>query len=178
MAQIESLENPGNHFLLANTHLFFHPEADFIRLLQSIVSIKYIEKLKLEIKQKNPEIKKLGTLFAGDFNSDPPSQAFQYILSKQIPKDLMKNEDKRFIIECDGSLTHTLNLGAYTDFPFTNCIGAFEGILDYVFYEQEFFELSKVIPLPSIEKVKENTALPSVYIPSDHLALVFEFKIK
>lgn len=178
MVQIESLENPGHHFLLANTHLFFHPEADFIRLLQSIVSIKYIEELKFKIINKNQDIKKLGVLFAGDFNSDPPSQAFQYIFSKQIPIDLMKNEDKNFINECDGHLAHSLDLGVYADFPFTNCIGTFEGILDYVFFENNCFELTKIVPLPSIEKVKENTALPSVYVPSDHLALVFEFLIK
>ncbi|RNA38549.1 2 -5 -phosphodiesterase 12 [Brachionus plicatilis] len=178
VAQIESTEYPDHHFLLANTHLFFHPEADFIRLLQSIVSIKFIEKLKLDLLEKNPVIKKLGILFAGDFNSDPPSQAFQYILKKKIPIDLMKKNDKDFIYECDGDLAHSLNLEAYADFPFTNCIGTFEGILDYVFYDSDSFELTKVVPLPSVEKVKENTALPSVFIPSDHLALVFEFSIK
>jgi hypothetical protein len=47
-----------------------------------------------------------------------------------------------------------------------------------VFYESNLFELTKVIPLPSVEKVKENVALPSKYIPSDHLPLVFELRTK
>ncbi|CAF0767148.1 unnamed protein product [Brachionus calyciflorus] len=178
VVQVESLEHPGQHFLLANTHLFFHPEADFIRLLQSMVSVKYLEKLKHEILTQNKDIKKIGILFAGDFNSDPLSQAFQYIFTQQIPIGSMKDEDKKFVEECDGHLVHSLNLGVYADFPFTNCIGAFEGILDYVFYESDSFELTKVIPLPTVEKVKEFTALPNKFVPSDHLALVFEFSIK
>ncbi len=88
VAQIESLENPGEHYLLANTHLFFHPKADFIRLLQAIVSIKHLEKLKhnLEtVNDSNEQIKKLRLIFAGDFNSDPPSKAFKYIFTQGIP---------------------------------------------------------------------------------------------
>ena len=82
------------------------------------------------------------------------------------------------ITDCEESLMHSLNFSAYADFPFTNCTNGFEGILDYVFYEANNFELVKVIPLPSVERVKENVALPSKLIPSDHLALVFDLKIK
>jgi len=79
---------------------------------------------------------------------------------------------------CDDKLTHSIDFSTYIDFPFTNCIGTFESILDYIFYEKELFELEKVIDLPSVEKCKENVALPSKYIPSDHLALIFEFLIR
>ena len=85
VAQLESLENPGERFLLANTHLFFHPKADFIRLLQAVVSIKYLEKLKHELENSAEDIKKLRVIFAGDFNSDPPSKAFKYIFTQSIP---------------------------------------------------------------------------------------------
>ena len=80
--------------------------------------------------------------------------------------------------DCAEHFIHSLNMSAYTDFPFTNCVLGFEGILDYVFFESNAFELARVIPLPSVEKLKEKTALPSQYIPSDHLPLVFEFEVK
>lgn len=72
-------------------------------------------------------------------------------------------EEKELIKECDDELIHSLSLSAYTDFPFTNCTAAFEAILDYVFYETDAFELTKVIPLPSVERVKENVALVTIY---------------
>jgi hypothetical protein len=87
-------------------------------------------------------------------------------------------EDKVYIRDCEEDLLHSLSFSTYCDFPFTNCIGEFEGILDYIFFESNSFELDKVIPLPPVEKVKEFVALPNKYMPSDHLPLVFELKIK
>ncbi len=72
-------------------------------------------------------------------------------------------------------LIHSLNLATHVCLPFTNCIEMFECVLDYVFYEESALKLNRVIPLPSVEKVKENVALPSEYFPSDHLAIVFDF---
>ena len=75
-------------------------------------------------------------------------------------------------------LMHSLNLATHVCLPFTNCIATFECVLDYVFYEQDAFELTRVIPLPSEEVVKANVALPSEFFPSDHLPIVFEMNLK
>jgi len=69
VVRVESLEKPGHQILLANTHLFFHPKADFIRLLQAIVCGKHIEKLKYTLLKEEKDIKDLSILFGGDFNS-------------------------------------------------------------------------------------------------------------
>lgn len=84
IVHVESLDKPGTHLLLANTHLFFHPKADFIRLLQSIVCIKYLEKLKHDLGEQLG-FKNVSVMFAGDFNSDPASYAIQYIFTHQVP---------------------------------------------------------------------------------------------
>ncbi len=96
VVQIESLEKPGHHFLLANTHLFFHPKADFIRLLQAMAAIKYLEKLKHDLETSEKEIKKLSIIFGGDFNSDPPSKAFKYISTRNVPLDDVLEGTKAF----------------------------------------------------------------------------------
>lgn len=87
--QLECLEHPGYHLLLANSHFFFHPEADFLRMLQAIVSAKYLENLKKELlaNDTNGEIKKLGVIFGGDLNSDPTSKAFKYLFSQVMPRE-------------------------------------------------------------------------------------------
>ena len=84
ITQVESIDFPGKHFLLCNTHLFFHPSADFTRLLQAIVCAKCVENLKFKLIM-NDEIKDANILFGGDFNSDPPSHAFTYLASQSIP---------------------------------------------------------------------------------------------
>jgi 2',5'-phosphodiesterase len=70
---------------LANTHLFFHPTADFTRLLQSIVCAKFVEKLKFDLIAHDFNVKEACILFGGDFNSDPPSHAFTYLFTQSIP---------------------------------------------------------------------------------------------
>lgn len=91
----------------------------------------------------------------------------------------MCKDEKKFVSESNSEdLLHSVGLSAFADFPYTNYTVGFNGILDYVFYETGAFELEKVIPIPTLEKVKENIAMPSKVIPSDHCALVFELKIK
>jgi 2',5'-phosphodiesterase len=80
---VECVDKPGKFILLANTHLFFHPAADFIRLIQSVVSAKHIESILHTL--VSDENKNATVLFAGDFNSDPPSYAIQYLFTQQLP---------------------------------------------------------------------------------------------
>lgn len=75
-------------------------------------------------------------------------------------------------------MKHSLEFSAYNDFKLTNCSEKFEAILDYVFYEINSFKLAQVVPLPPVEKLREFVALPNKYVPSDHLALIFEFSLK
>lgn len=80
--------------------------------------------------------------------------------------------------EHEEQLMHSLELATHVCLPFTNCIQTFECVLDYVFYEQDAFELKKVIPLPSEQVIKQNVALPSEFFPSDHLPIIFEMDFK
>lgn len=42
----------GNLLLLANTHLYFHPDADHIRLIQGYITIRYIEDIYAALQEK------------------------------------------------------------------------------------------------------------------------------
>lgn len=80
---------------MANTHLFFHPKADFIRLIQAVVSIKHIENILDNLKTNDKKC--VSVLFAGDFNSDVPSFAVQYFITQKLPlHDL--DDSKLFIL--------------------------------------------------------------------------------
>lgn len=80
--------------------------------------------------------------------------------------------------DCGDELNHSLDLSIYADFRYTNYVVAFQATIDHLFYETSAFELTRVIAMPSHEKVTELVALPSILAPSDHLAIVFEFKLK
>lgn len=79
---------------------------------------------------------------------------------------------------CGEELHHSLEFSIYSDFPFTNYVVYFQETIDHLFYETNSFEMANVVPIPPLEKVIEFTALPSKYMPSDHIAIIFDLKIK
>ena len=76
------------------------------------------------------------------------------------------------------NFSHSLKLKTnYKNFKYTHYLKNFNSILDYIIYDQEKFNLKNIVPLPSHEQVTEYEALPSKTMPSDHLALIYEFEI-
>lgn len=173
---VEVNNKPGHYILLANTHLFFHAKADFTRLIQSIICAKYLENLKNELLIENEKTNQISILFAGDFNSCATSYVFTYMSTKNIPIFELTQNEKNIFKECLKDYIHSMNLSAYTKFTFTHCIKSFESLLDYVFYDSDTLELKKVIPF--CEKIHKENYMPSQFIPSDHVAIIFEFLIK
>ncbi|RZC35729.1 2',5'-phosphodiesterase 12 [Asbolus verrucosus] len=62
---LESLDN-NEVLIVANTHLYFHPDADHIRLLQGAVIIRYLEHLVDDFKNKvtDQDLRKYSTISA------------------------------------------------------------------------------------------------------------------
>lgn len=75
-------------------------------------------------------------------------------------------------------LRHNLDLSVYKEFQYTNYVIGFQDVLDHLFYDNTAVELIRAIPMPTKEKITEFVALPSKYVPSDHLAIIFDFKMK
>jgi 2',5'-phosphodiesterase len=76
-------------------------------------------------------------------------------------------------------LSHDLKLHSACGYPeYTNYVTSFNGCLDYIFIEQESFDVCQVVPLQSHDEVTQFTALPNKVFPSDHLALVCDLKLK
>lgn len=71
------------------------------------------------------------------------------------------------------SLTNNRLLTSACGTPkYTNFTEGFKDCLDYIFYETNKFNVIQVVPLPSLEELTAHTAIPSVLVPSDHVALV------
>lgn len=42
MVKLRSIDNPGEILILGNTHLYFHPDADHVRLLQAFYALTFL----------------------------------------------------------------------------------------------------------------------------------------
>ena len=234
-AFLRCLEKP-NHFLcVANTHLYFHPMADHIRLLQVVISLRFVEASLHKFREAAGQDARVAVVFGGDFNSCPCIAAYSYMISgavskshpdwmvykmTEIPKcncntkpQILTEEREEQAVESNSEARQTKSetgsvwvtsddleqaklseatesdkfsgLDLKHDFHFQNACGTNQytnytagycGVLDYVFFDSDNLELEQVIPQPSHEEVIEFVALPSVYFPSDHLALVTDLK--
>ncbi|XP_063242237.1 2',5'-phosphodiesterase 12 isoform X3 [Bacillus rossius redtenbacheri] len=166
----------GERVVVGNTHFYFHPDADHIRLLQGGMAVLYLQDVCTRLCSL-PEGKRVSLVFCGDFNSTPDCGVYRLMTTQFVPEDYLDWKSKPEE-EVEGlSLSHSLNMQSACGTPdFTNFTAGFQGCLDYIFYQSDQLEVTQVVPLPSLEEVTQHTALPSVVSPSDHLALVADLR--
>ncbi|CAG9858960.1 unnamed protein product [Phyllotreta striolata] len=178
--QVNVLESKNRNEILvvANTHLYFHPDADHIRLLHGGLAIRYLEHFINSLKEKMTS-KRISLIFCGDFNSVPSCGIYKLYTNGEVPKNFIDYESSKYKDELvEGvELKQPFKLASACGTPkYTNYTSGFSDCLDYIFYETDNLEVSQVVPLPSHEEVTANVALPSVVFPSDHIALVSDLK--
>lgn len=159
--------------LVANTHLYFHPDADHIRLLQIGLSMLYIENYMKDLSVRHSDAQ-IALIFCGDFNSVPECGIYKLMTENHVPQDFIDWSSNEIEAVKGLELKQPFNMrSAYSpEIPFTNFTPHFTATLDYIFYESDKLKVDEVIPIPSEEELKVHLAIPSLVCPSDHVALV------
>ena len=137
----------GEKLLVATAHFFWNPAFEHVKLAQSKYFLGRI--------QKAAELTTLGVVITGDFNAQPQSLAFQWMINTKI-----------------GEKTLTSAYGRYKDGDhpqLTNYTKDFKGTLDYILHTLVTLE---VRPLPTEAECASEIALPNSKHGSDHLPLV------
>ncbi|GAB0096025.1 2',5'-phosphodiesterase 12 [Sergentomyia squamirostris] len=176
---LQSLDNLREIVIVANTHLYFHPDADHIRLLQFGLAMIYLEKHVIpEIERDFPEGRR-SLIFSGDFNSSPDCGILKLMTENFVPssfKDFQSNPDQ---VIHNVELRQSLPMASACGCPeFTNFTAGFQACLDYIFYQTDHLSVDQVIPFPSRQELEAHIAIPSVVFPSDHIALVADVSWK
>lgn len=80
----------GHFLIVANTHLYFHPDADHIRLLQIGFFMRYVEHIyKNVLAEVNGDEGQISIIFCGDFNSVPECGIYKLLTEKFVPSDFI-----------------------------------------------------------------------------------------
>lgn len=177
--------------VVGNTHLFFHPMASHVRLLQLFVCLHQIE---VERHGLYPVI------FCGDLNASPTSGAAKLLFDRIVPpssgmtdqgttwKHLHSftwDHEYKNPRPSNASMPPTIRLpdsfpilrSGYPELPvYTHYLQSFAAALDYIMVSQDTLKPVAWAAMPSEEVLKENVAMPSVVLPSDHIALVCDLK--
>ncbi|ABO99714.1 predicted protein [Ostreococcus lucimarinus CCE9901] len=159
----------GKSLCVGNTHLFFHPGAMHLRVLQA------------------HEFTTRATAFAagdplvlcGDFNGEPEDGVIRYLTKGEISasdEDWVRGSLFRAVpIGCGAHLRTARPLFSAGGFlEWTNYVGGFVGALDYVWCSTSDFASRATSPLPDMSAVLAHTALPNAQFPSDHIPVIVD----
>ena len=68
--------------VVGNSHFYFHPEADHIRLLQSVVSLALLQDVAQRWQKQ--EGCRVSVVFCGDLNSTPDTGVYQLVTQGRV----------------------------------------------------------------------------------------------
>lgn len=174
---LRSKEFPQKLFVIANTHLYFHPDADHIRLLQMGFNMILVDDYIKNFKEKY-STEDISMIFCGDFNSTPECGIYKLMTEGFVPENFIDWSSKPEEAVKNISLSQQYQVKSACGTPkFTNFTVGFQECLDYIFYQTDKFAVTKIVEMPSEEELNAHIAIPSVSFPSDHVAVVTELEI-
>ena len=165
VAQLLVLELDGynNSIIVGNTHLYWDPSFEYVKLAQAHFLMHSIDNLKKKQKKDYPVV------VCGDFNSKPDSRVYE-LIKRGLPKERAKRKD---------ILLHTHQtplVSAYESIgdPYTNFASVFNGTLDYIFYSNSSLSVTSLLEevnadSPPLQKYKY---APNPIMPSDHIPIM------
>ncbi|XP_060856862.1 2',5'-phosphodiesterase 12 [Metopolophium dirhodum] len=170
----ELISDKKQLFLVCNTHLISNSDGDFIRLFQALIELIIINKIKQNINKDYPG-RNVSVIFCGDFNSTPESGVYDLATKLTLPEE---HRMVKILNDLKKNLEFKMESAYNTDVLYSNYTETFFGLLDYIYFTNQHLELIQVLSMPSHDDVIQHGGIPSLLFPSDHLALIADFKIK
>ena len=196
MVSLTTRDDKKRTLWAANTHLFYHPGASHIRLLQMYFLCRQMHQ---EARQRPG-----ATILCGDFNSSLANAAGKLVVDRFVPRgfrDLQHDldtycwsargprrqpTDDRKVddittafpeIRLPESFPHMVS--ALFEVPsFTHYIQGFFGTLDHILIDSNLLEAFRRAPMPAVRDVAVATAMPSPNMPSDHVSIICDLKFR
>ncbi|CAA0814925.1 Carbon catabolite repressor protein 4 homolog 4 [Striga hermonthica] len=169
MAAFRLKELSSRHVIIANTHLYWDPEWADVKIAQAKYLLSRLAGFKKLVSEKfdcSPSV-----IIAGDFNSVPGDQVYQYLVSGTNSMGPEAVDDKPIPLS---------SVYAYTkgEPEFTNCTPGFTDTLDYILFSpSDDIKPVSYLELPGSESSDVIGGLPNYFHPSDHLPIGAEFEV-
>ncbi|XP_059275426.1 carbon catabolite repressor protein 4 homolog 4-like isoform X2 [Lycium ferocissimum] len=165
------LKDPCHFIIVTNTHICWDPELTDVKLVQAKYLLSRLAQFKLQVSDKfncSPSV-----VVAGDFNSLPGDQVYQYLISgSSVMGTLPESSDDVPIPLC------SVYASTRGEPHFTNCTPVFTGTIDYILFSPSGdIKPVSYLELPEPGASDVQGGLPNYYHPSDHLPIGAEFEI-
>jgi len=174
---LKSIKHPERVIVLGNVQLV--DQFKSVRLLQTAALLRQLDKRVTELTKRGFTT---GIICAGDFKCRPQSGIYELICEGSIPKfhpDWMdfKGEDVKGVeMVLESSLQMDNAYGPSQRYTtYSKVSGDWS---DYIFYNKDILQVTRIIPIPIEEEWKEYGQLPNAALPSTHLACIADMQYK
>ncbi|KAL8536623.1 hypothetical protein ACS0TY_011993 [Phlomoides rotata] len=163
--------NPScHHVIIASTHIYWDPEWADVKIAQAKYLLSRLAGFKMLVSEKFNCLPSI--IVAGDFNSVPGDQVYQYLVSGSNLTGPETADD----VPIPLSSVYAFTRG---EPDFTNCTPGFTGTLDYIFFSPSGnIKPVSYLELPGSESSDISGGLPNDFHPSDHLPIGAEFEVQ
>jgi CCR4-NOT transcription complex subunit 6 len=122
-------------------------------------------------------------LICGDFNSAAGSAVYNLLMKKGFDAQHADLDGRDYGSFSRAGMVHDFNLrSAYThiadEMPFTNYTPAFKDVLDHIWYSNNSLRCTGMLGQIDPEYLKRVPGFPNFHFPSDHIALVADFRVE
>ncbi|TMW65037.1 hypothetical protein Poli38472_009204 [Pythium oligandrum] len=149
-------------FVVATTHLFWDPEQEDVKLLQTQRMLRQLDVLMSK--------RDVPLIFAGDFNSLPDSAVYRFITSNNAFQSAYSAYSPGQTPAGEPEFT---NVNGLRNDESNQQVPNFIGTLDYIFYKSPSLEPVSLLEIMSRAEATKERSLPSLFSPSDHLPLIW-----
>eukprot|EP01065_Artemidia_motanka_P032412 TRINITY_DN39428_c0_g1_i1.p1 TRINITY_DN39428_c0_g1~~TRINITY_DN39428_c0_g1_i1.p1 ORF type:complete len:649 (+),score=183.77 TRINITY_DN39428_c0_g1_i1:43-1989(+) len=186
----------GGQWIVANTHLWFHPHGGHIRALQLTLLLAHMDELRRESMERSPVVR---CLLCGDMNMLPESAAWTLLDDGRLPAHhAVWTHAQQFrwgrwdfasgaVDAAEKAGPGERAEGVELALPFqlrdatpgtgpTNVTPGFSGRLDYLYVDADVEVVAAHVPPAEDVLRAEGGGLPSSLVPSDHAALVADLR--
>ena len=149
--RVNTGSNEHRLLVVGNTHLYFKPDADHVRLIQAELCRRELERVKGEILVRHPDAK-VSMVLCGDFNSTPEYDnhmggVLQLMTQGKVDENHLDWRSR------EGEEVKGISLDSKTLFfsaagtpKYTNYTEGFKDCLDYIYMEEGSAIVEQVVP--------------------------------
>ncbi|XP_076326857.1 uncharacterized protein LOC143233886 [Tachypleus tridentatus] len=197
---ITKCNSEDSHFhqpiLVCTTHMHWDPEYSDVKLIQTMMLMHELRRIAQDVSLNNhnseqaSDVNTVPLLLCGDFNSLPTSGVVEFLTRGKVSADHIDFKGFGYK-DCLQKLSTSGLLSEYShafrispaykcgDMHFTNLTNDFKGIIDYIFYPDQYMRVVGLLGPLDDQSLKENNVagFPHPLIPSDHLPLLVELEM-
>ena len=167
-------------FALSNTHIFWDPLYEYVKLMQAQMQIE--ELLNVQKQYTTDPAHPLPLILAGDYNSTPDSGVYELFSTGKLSPDHPQWRGMNFgKYTQEGIHNPQRFVSAYAKHgepEYTNCSADFCGTLDYIWATPESIRPIQVLDVVPMAKLGVLLRpFPNALLPSDHVPLVADLQL-